>query len=222
MGGGTNPRKSRPPKVGALRYKGGLKLAIVGSTEIDWSPEVQRIILDAVARLKPGLVISGGAPGVDTIAEWLARDQEIPREIYEPSVWRWEGRGGFKERNQQIADRCDHLIRIVWEKSKTYGSGWTRDRAREQGKPTEEYIIRNFVPVRDRTNGRRGVEMRGDKLAGEHREDKAPEPLTRAGRSNSHPYDPDRREDGQQGKRQSVSIDGGRQGFDAPSSRPAD
>ena len=84
---------------------------------------------------RPELVISGGAAGIDTMAEEVATMLGIPTRIFMP-----EGRGWplYKARNLKIATECDHLWRIVSARTKTYGSGWTRDRAAEMGKPTEE------------------------------------------------------------------------------------
>jgi hypothetical protein len=48
---------------------------------------------------------------------------------------------GFRERDERIAEDCDELVRIADSSSRTYGSGWTRDRARAMGKPTAEYVI---------------------------------------------------------------------------------
>jgi hypothetical protein len=48
---------------------------------------------------------------------------------------------GFKSRNLEIAQSCDALIRIALKGATTYGSGWTRDRAKERGVPTEEFVL---------------------------------------------------------------------------------
>jgi hypothetical protein len=53
----------------------------------------------------------------------------------------WDGPGGFKERNLRIAVACDELVRIVAHGTRTYGSGWTRDRAAAMGKPTKEIVL---------------------------------------------------------------------------------
>lgn len=118
-----------------------MKLAIVGSEILDGHPEAQRRIVEAFDRYQPTTLVSGGAAGIDTMAEDEAKRRGIACEIYRPRVRAWALAGGFRDRNQQIADACEALVRIVASTSKTYGSGWTRDQAAKQGKPTEEFII---------------------------------------------------------------------------------
>lgn len=118
-----------------------MKLAIVGSTSLDGNPSALQLIRQIFDRYQPTTFISGGAVGIDTMAEEEARRRGILRDIRRPRVPSWGAPGGFRERNQEIADRCDVLVRIVASTSKTYGSGWTRDRAAAQGKHTEEYKI---------------------------------------------------------------------------------
>jgi hypothetical protein len=55
-------------------------------------------------------------------------------------------RHAWRSRNQAIAHDCDRLIRIADPASGTYGSGWTRDRARELGKPTYGFVIGHARP----------------------------------------------------------------------------
>lgn len=123
-----------------------VKVAIVGSKDVPDSLELE--VYDAAfSRLKalsPALFISGGAKGVDSIAAQAAAVLEIEPLIFKPSIFKWAGPGGFEERNRQIAETCDHLIRIVVivpGTERTYGSGWTRDLAVELGKTVEEIII---------------------------------------------------------------------------------
>lgn len=120
-------------------------LAVVGSTLLAGNAEAQRLIAEAFDRWQPDGFTSGGAKGVDSIAEYYARSiWHLPEDrifIYEPKVRRWWGEGGFMERNLQIARTCDALVRVVSSQTKTYGSGWTRDRAKEMGKPTESFVV---------------------------------------------------------------------------------
>lgn len=115
-----------------------MKLAIVGSTSLIGKEEVYKIIEEVIEKYKPSTIISGGAKGVDSMAEEVAKKRGISTEIFLPKVNRWEG---YKERNLQIAKGCDVLVRIAARDSKTYGSGWTRDRALDMGKETVEYLL---------------------------------------------------------------------------------
>ncbi len=125
-------------------------LAVVGSTLLEGNAEAKRLIVRAFDKYRPGGFTSGGAKGVDSMAEEYAReyfnivfggDPSDRISVYRPTVRRWAGPGGFMERNLQIAQKCDALVRITSSKTKTYGSGWTRDRAREMGKPTEDHVV---------------------------------------------------------------------------------
>lgn len=102
-------------------------------------PEAERIIAMYLAKLRPTEVISGGAVGVDQSAARLARAARIKVSEYLPAEPNWDR--GYKPRNLLIALHCDGLLRISCKESKTYGSGWTRDRVKEMGKPTWEYVI---------------------------------------------------------------------------------
>lgn len=115
-------------------------LAVVGSVELtdDVSRRVVAFILETKA---PTVVISGGAPGIDTLAEEEAVRLGIKTDIKRARIKRWGGPGGFRERNLLVARDCAALVRIPWRFTRTYGSGWTRDRARELGKPVAEIIL---------------------------------------------------------------------------------
>jgi len=120
-----------------------MKLAIVGSTSLVGNEEAREIIAEQIRLRSPHYVISGGALGVDTMAVEVARAMGIPTLVYRPEVQRWDGgdRIGFKQRNRQIAEACDELIRIAAKDARTYGSGWTRDEAARLGKPTVEFVV---------------------------------------------------------------------------------
>lgn len=118
-----------------------MKLAIVGSSVLsDTQIEVAAWLISHILRAddeQPEEVVSGGAVGIDTIAEEAANDYLIPTKIFLPDIHRWEGtdtQKGFKARNIEIAEYCDELLCIRSEKSKTYGSGWTADYAEKLGK----------------------------------------------------------------------------------------
>lgn len=121
-----------------------MRLAIVGAVYLDGNEEAARIIEEVLDRLNPAVVVSGGAKGIDTMAETAAIRRGIKTDIYRPERPGWatvDGKKGYAARNIEIADNCDYLVRIAWKKSKTYGSGFTRDKASARGVPTEEYMI---------------------------------------------------------------------------------
>jgi YspA, cpYpsA-related SLOG family len=119
-----------------------LRLAIVGSRTLDGHPDAWRTvraILDAhQARCAELVVLSAGARGIDRMAATEARRRGLAVVEYMACGHDWPA---YCERDQHIAHDCDRLVHVVDRRSRTYGSGWTRDRARQLGKPTEEYVL---------------------------------------------------------------------------------
>ncbi len=118
-----------------------MRLAVVGSTNItNHQRGLASIIIDGFFQAwQPETVISGGAKGIDSLAEGrvIANNRDhfwnIDFVKHLPKNNRWQPEG-FKERNLIIAGDCDALLCIRSEQSTTYGSGWTADRAEEMGK----------------------------------------------------------------------------------------
>ncbi len=111
-------------------------LAIVGSTafvDVTALAAAERIVEGVFARRRPDLVVSGGAEGIDRLGVRLARSHGIKVDEYLPQHRRWKPQG-FQERNDRIADNCTRLLRVACRWSRTYGSGYTHDRAVAQGK----------------------------------------------------------------------------------------
>lgn len=138
----------------------GCVLAIVGSRDV---PDYlsSSLVKQTILEHKPSMVISGGARGVDTMAEVMAYEMGIPVIQFTPAQHSWDPPvgdakpienvadygmavlvpGGYKARNMKIAESCDCLVRIASSTTKTYGSGWTADYAERIGKR----VIRHTV-----------------------------------------------------------------------------
>jgi len=125
------------------------RLAIIGTVVLACQGDVwrasQRASL-AIERLCPDVVISGGAPGCDDLAENCARALGYREEngtliIHRPRVRRWGGEGGYRWRDEIIAADCTHLLRMACRQSRTYGSGWTADRAEQLGAVVVRYVV---------------------------------------------------------------------------------
>lgn len=91
-----------------------MKLAIVGSRGVK-SADIGSIV--AEHGLHPTTVISGGALGIDKLAERWAKDNGIPTEIYLPDYKR-HLQGAPIRRNELMARDCDILLAIWDGKSK--------------------------------------------------------------------------------------------------------
>jgi len=118
-------------------------LAVVGSTALKDGLQAKTatsLIKAVLTRFNPDKVISGGAVGIDSLAEDVAADLGFPFEKFLPKNKRWEPEG-YKDRNMKIAESCDLLLCIRTAQSKTYGSGWTADYAESLGKPVGRKII---------------------------------------------------------------------------------
>ena len=124
-------------------------LAVVGSTafagDVAATREARRYIEEAIESLEPGLVVSGGAVGIDRLAVEVAQGYGIPVRERLPEHARWAP-GGYKERNLLIARDCTHLLCLSHVGSKTYGSGWTADQAARLGKKVERYTLGRWEP----------------------------------------------------------------------------
>lgn len=125
-------------------------LAIVGSAPRNGLPAfacrngmvIAAWIIEFVLRdQRPDKIVSGGAEGIDTLADLGARKHHIDFKALTPAVRRWAGPGGFMERNVEIVDDCDRLLRICCAESRSYGSGWTADLASRLGRPVERLFI---------------------------------------------------------------------------------
>jgi hypothetical protein len=125
----------------------GVRLAIVGTRVLACCGDRERAkarAVVAIKRLSPGMVISGGADGSDKLGEEAAAEFGYSEGagtlvIFRPRVRRLHGPGGFRERDEQIAQACTHLLRIACQHATTYGSGWTADRAEELGAVVVRY-----------------------------------------------------------------------------------
>ena len=88
-----------------------MKIAIVGSSHLSEGEErTARQVSSTILKnyLKQGTVtlISGGAKGVDTQAEDVAKQLGIECKIFKPAEQNWDG---YKVRNLRIAQECDVL-----------------------------------------------------------------------------------------------------------------
>ena len=108
-------------------------IAIVGSRTITNKEFVFATIDYYLSNLNKEeiVIISGGASGIDSLAELYAATNKIKTEIFKPD-WEKYGKGAGVIRNQQIVDKADYLIAI------TTGSKGTADtikRAEKKGIP---------------------------------------------------------------------------------------
>jgi hypothetical protein len=122
--------------------KAEVRLAIVGTRVLACPGDLDRVrarVAVAIRRLQPAVVISGGADGVDKAGQDVAEGMGYSEAagtliVFRPRAGRFHGPGGYRERDEQIAQACTHLLRAGCQAAVTYGSGWTADRAEQLGK----------------------------------------------------------------------------------------
>lgn len=87
-----------------------MKVAVVGSRAY---PDLERV-RKYVRQLQPGTVlVSGGAGGVDSVAEATARGRGLEVQIFRPDYQR-HGKGAPLVRNRQIMEAAQHVV-VFWD-----------------------------------------------------------------------------------------------------------
>jgi len=135
-----------------------MRIAIVGASKLSENEErdaeqyVNYMLDQRISQSLTGdiTVVSGGAKGIDSIAERIAKQKGLKTQIFEPEIQQWEdkeGKTGFRYRNLKIAGDCDVLycIPIALRDKRCYhcdadhqvgGGCWTMWQARKLGKET--------------------------------------------------------------------------------------
>lgn len=131
-----------------------MRIAIVGAILITPKEEenieksIRTILYTYMVKNDMLTVVSGGADGVDSIAEKIAKEFGLDTLIYPAKILEWGNGhdGGFKDRNTKIAENCDMLYcfpRIRKDKDcyhcgtsehQAGGGCWTAKKAKEKGK----------------------------------------------------------------------------------------
>ena len=113
-----------------------MRTIIAGSRGVT-DPEV---VFEAVRQsgIKPSVVISGGARGVDRLGEIWAETYRLPFERY-PAQWKLDGKSAGYKRNEIMAYVADALI-AVWD-GKSRGTKHMIDTAQRIGLQTYVYKV---------------------------------------------------------------------------------
>lgn len=108
-----------------------MKVAVIGSrqfTDLDISGFIPS---------ETTLIISGGARGIDTLAERYAVNHGIPIRIFHPDYEAF-GRSAPLVRDRLIVEACDFLV-AIWD-AQSRGTKYTIDYARKLHKPLRIYL----------------------------------------------------------------------------------
>lgn len=111
-----------------------MKIAVIGSRSIT-NVDIGKYIPSDITQL-----ITGGARGVDTLAEKYADGHKILKLIIKPDYGKI-GKFAALIRNRQIVDSADIAI-AIWD-GFSRGTKYTVDYAKRISKPVLVYIIKN-------------------------------------------------------------------------------
>ena len=104
-----------------------MKLAVVGGRDF-FNYQYLEKILDPIKE-QIMWIVSGGAKGVDSLAEKYAARNHIPFLLF-PANWERYGKRAGLMRNQQIVDEADHMIALPTRASKGTHDSIRRARAK--------------------------------------------------------------------------------------------
>ena len=88
-----------------------MRTIVAGSRDITDINLIYNIMLASKFPIR--LIISGGAKGVDSLGEQIAKYFNIPLEIY-PADWDQYGKSAGYKRNELMASKADALV-AVWD-----------------------------------------------------------------------------------------------------------
>lgn len=111
-----------------------MNLLIVGSRsikEFDLTPHVPN---------ETRLIITGGASGIDTLAEEYADNHSIPKKIIKPQ-YNIYGRGAPLKRNQEMVNLADKIL-VIWD-GVSKGTDYTVKYAKKQNKNIKIILVTN-------------------------------------------------------------------------------
>ena len=115
-------------------------VAVIGSRGIS------RADLSAYIPKQTTCLVSGGAMGVDSLAEEYAKEHGLPIRIIRPN-YELFGKRAPLLRNRQIVE-CADLVVAVWD-GKSAGTAYTIDYAHEKGVPVKLYIPPEKQPTEE-------------------------------------------------------------------------
>ncbi len=85
------------------------RVAVTGGRDYADEAWVETVLDAARQRLGLTVLVHGGAPGLDTLADRWAKRRKVPAEVY-PAEWRRWGRSAGPRRNQQMVDTAPDVL----------------------------------------------------------------------------------------------------------------
>lgn len=132
------PNVSTVPSSGLVL----MRIAVVGSRSLYGT--VHYGIIDGYLKSHPCwpgiIVISGGARGIDKLAEIVAKDLGLPFELFR-AEWDTYGKSAGHKRNELMAEFCDAAL-VIWD-GESKGTKNMISHLMRLGKPTEIVTCRH-------------------------------------------------------------------------------
>ena len=101
------------PEVTRIIIAGSRNMTDYGLMKKTWADYLKRHGLEA----NEIHIISGGAPGADSLAERLAKEERIAITVFKAD-WKKHGRAAGPIRNRAMAENADALLAFLQENSK--------------------------------------------------------------------------------------------------------
>lgn len=111
-----------------------MKVGVVGSRGITLYEALETTLNGAPAHwMDDPHLVSGGADGVDTLAERYAEENGLPMTVIEPDYSDWSRGHPAKVRNTRIVEESDVVV-ALWD-GQSNGTRDTMDKALDRGVP---------------------------------------------------------------------------------------
>lgn len=127
------------------------RIAIIGSRNFKEKEAIARFM----RTLKNVEIVSGGAAGVDSFAEEIAKELGLPVKIFRPRFYLGYDVNAYHKRNRKIAEYADE-VHIFWHKP-TPGSSSTMRHAALLKKPVFVHELRNAESLKEEEKKREEI-----------------------------------------------------------------
>lgn len=117
-----------------------MRVAIVGSRNIEYDTVKERAYALLCRHIPANAteIVSGGAVGIDTLAEIYAKQNGLPMKIFKPDYARYGKRAPLM-RNDEIVDYAQYVL-AIWDGS-SHGTAYTVATCIQKGVPVKVVSI---------------------------------------------------------------------------------
>lgn len=115
-----------------------MKVAVIGSRSLK-NVDISKYIPKETTE-----IITGGAIGIDTLAEEVADKRKISKSVIRPEYEKY-GKPAPLIRNKEIVERAE-LVIALWD-GKSRGTKYTMEYAKSTGKKVELYLYKGSMQI---------------------------------------------------------------------------